>query len=87
MGLFRTSSLVKLLKVIIPPSVRINAAEIKKRVSRITDRPWNPKLKSSAITKDVQIRAIMSAEFNDNLADLIPPEEFMATFDCEQQLS
>ena len=60
--------------------------EISKRFSQITDKRWKLKLKSNAIAKDVQISTSVAAQFSDNFIDLIPPEEFEITIDCEQHV-
>jgi beta-mannosidase len=70
--------------------------EISKSFSQITDKQWKLKLKSSAIAKDVQISTSsatarsavtsVAAQFSDNFIDLIPPDEFEITIDCEQHL-
>ncbi|MGA1979213.1 MAG: glycoside hydrolase family 2 protein [Sedimentisphaerales bacterium] len=61
--------------------------EISKGFSQTTDKQWKLKLKSSAIAKDVQISTPVAAQFSDNFIDLIPPDEFEITIDCEQHLS
>lgn len=61
--------------------------EISKHFSQITDKQWKLKLKSNAIAKDVQISTSVAAQFSDNFIDLIPPDEFEITIDCEQHLS
>ncbi len=64
--------------------------EITKRLSQITDKLWKLNLKSNTVAKDVQIQcrhAGTSAQFSDNFIDLIPPDEFEITIDCEQQLA
>jgi len=60
--------------------------EISKHFSQITDKQWKLKLKSNAIAKDVQISTSVAAQFSDNFIDLIPPDEFEITIDCEQHL-
>jgi hypothetical protein len=60
--------------------------EISKRFSQITDKQWNLKLKSNAIARDVQISTSVAAQFSDNFIDLIPPDEFEITIDCEQDV-
>jgi len=60
--------------------------EITKRFSQITDRQWKLKLKSNALAKDVQISTTVPAQFSDNFIDLIPPDGFEITIDCEQQV-
>jgi beta-mannosidase len=62
-------------------------AEITKRFSQTTDKLWKLKLKSNAIAKDVQISTSVAAQLSDNFIDLIPPEEFEVTIDCEQQVA
>jgi len=62
-------------------------AEISKSFSQITDKQWKLKLKSNAIAKDVQISTSVAAQFSDNFIDLIPPDEFEVTINCEQGLS
>ncbi len=54
---------------------------------RSTSKRWKLKLKSNAIAKDVQISTSAAAQFSDNFIDLIPPDEFEITIDCEQHLS
>jgi beta-mannosidase len=60
--------------------------EISKGFSQITDKQWKLKLKSTAVAKDVQISTSVAAQFSDNFIDLIPPDEFEITIDCEQHL-
>jgi beta-mannosidase len=60
--------------------------EIDKSFSQITDKQWKLKLKTNAIAKDVQISTSAAAQFSDNFIDLIPPDEFEITIDCEQHL-
>jgi beta-mannosidase len=60
--------------------------EISKGFSQITDKQWKLKLKTNAIAKDVQISTSVAAQFSDNFIDLIPPDEFEITIDCEQHL-
>lgn len=60
--------------------------EIDKSFSQITDKQWKLKLKTNAIAKDVQISTSVAAQFSDNFIDLIPPDEFEITIDCEQHL-
>jgi beta-mannosidase len=62
-------------------------AKITKLFSQTTDKQWKLKLKSNAIAKDVQISTSVAAQFSDNFIDLIPPNEFEITIDCEQQVS
>ncbi|MFZ0034669.1 MAG: glycoside hydrolase family 2 protein, partial [Sedimentisphaerales bacterium] len=61
--------------------------EISKRFSQITDKQWKLKLKTNAIAKDVQITTAVAAQFSDNFMDLVPPDGFEITIDCEQGLS
>ncbi|MHC4572076.1 MAG: beta-mannosidase [Planctomycetota bacterium] len=61
--------------------------KITKHLSQITDKQWKLKLKSNAIAKDVQISTSVAAQFSENFIDLIPPDEFEITIDCEQQIS
>ena len=67
--------------------------EISRGFSQITDKhppsqtlrriKWKLKLKTNAIAKDVQISTPVAAQFSDNFIDLIPPDEFEITIDCE----
>ncbi len=71
------------------PDKYIDWPEVKitKCFSQITDRQWKLKLKSNAIAKDVQITTSVPAQFSDNFIDLIPPDEFEVTIDCERPVS
>jgi len=60
--------------------------EITKNLFQITEKQWNLKLKSNAVAKDVQISTSVPAQFSDNFIDLIPPNEFEITINCEQPL-
>jgi len=71
------------------PDKYISWPEIKitRHFSQVNDKQWKLKLKSNAIAKDVQISTFVAARLSDNFIDLIPPNEFEMTIDCEQQLS
>ncbi|MDD5327060.1 MAG: hypothetical protein PHY02_04505 [Phycisphaerae bacterium] len=60
-------------------------AEISRSFSRMTEKRWTLKLKSNAIARDVQISASAAVQFSDNFIDLIPPNEFEITIDCEHR--